>query len=282
MTRKARLLAACAVVLTLPAARTTAAEGDSIVLGAAVSLTGKYSVNGKNTKDGYDLAVERINEMGGVKAGGKSYRLKIVYYDDESTPARAAQLSERLINQDGVKFVLGAYGSGLTKAMAPITEKYRIPHVEGNAAARELFTQGYRYLFAVLSTADYYLRDPVILAAEVAKAHGRDPGSLKIAMAFENDPFSLDVREGVLEEAKRYGMKIVIDDKLPPEINDMAATLTKAKAVKPDLLLVSGHEKGATLVLRQAAEMKVEVPMIASTHCDSAKIAESLTQAADG
>jgi branched-chain amino acid transport system substrate-binding protein len=157
-----------------------------------------------------------------------------------------------------------------------------VPHVEGNAAARELFTQGYRYLFAVLSTADYYLRDPVILAAEVAKEQGRDPKTIKIAMAFENDPFSLDVREGVMEEAKRYGMKIVIDDKLPPDLNDMAATLTKVKALKPDLLLVSGHEKGATLVVRQTAELKVDVPMVASTHCDSAKIAESLTKMAEG
>ncbi|TMA27424.1 MAG: amino acid ABC transporter substrate-binding protein, partial [Deltaproteobacteria bacterium] len=237
---------------------------------------------GKNTKDGYDIAVERINEMGGVKIAGRSHKLKVVYYDDESTPARGAQLAERLINQDGVKFVLGAYSSGLTKAMAPVTEKYKVPHVEGNAAARELFTQGYRYLFAVLSTADYYLRDAVILAAEMAKEHGRNPKDVKIAMAFENDPFSLDVREGVVEEAKKYGMKILVDDKLPPEINDMAATLTKVKAVKPDLLLVSGHEKGATLVVRQTAEMKVDVPMVASTHCDSAKIAENLAQAADG
>jgi branched-chain amino acid transport system substrate-binding protein len=154
--------------------------------------------------------------------------------------------------------------------------------VEGNGAARELFTAGYKYLFAVLSTSDYYLRDAVTLAAEVAKEHGKDPKTLKIAMAFENDPFSLDVREGILEAAKPYGMKIVIDDKLPPEINDMAATLTKVKALKPDVLLVSGHEKGATLVVRQTAEMKVDVPMVATTHCDSAKIAENLKQTAEG
>jgi branched-chain amino acid transport system substrate-binding protein len=257
-------------------------EGDSIVLGAAVSLTGKYSVNGKNTKDGYDLAVKRLNEMGGVKVGNKTYKLKIVYYDDESTPARGAQLAERLINQDGVKFLLGAYSSGLTKAIAPITEKYKVPHVEGNGAARELFEQGYKYLFAVLSTSDYYLRDAVNLAAEVAKEHGRDPKSMKIAMAFENDPFSLDVRAGIVEAAKKNGMKILVDDKLPPEINDMSATLTKVKAVKPDMLLVSGHEKGAVLVVRQTNEMRVDVPIIATTHCDSAKIAETMGKQAEG
>src|SRR5256885_5541703 len=282
-TGKAALALASAALLLYGAGGAPAqTEGDTIVLGAAVSLTGKYSVNGKNTKDGYDLAVKRLNEMGGVKVGAKSYKLKVVYYDDESTPARGAQLAERLINQDGVKFVLGAYSSGLTKAIAPVTEKYKVPHVEGNGAARELFTEGYKYLFAVLSTSDYYLRDAVNVAAEVAKERGRDPKTLKIAMAFENDPFSLDVRQGILEAAQKHGMKVLVDDKLPPEINDMAATLTKVKAVKPDLLLVSGHEKGATLGGRQTAEMKGDGPIVATTHCDSAKIAENMGKQAEG
>ena len=276
------LLAGAALLALLASGADAKVEGDTVVLGAAVSLTGKYSVNGKNTKDGYDLAVKRINEMGGVKVGGKAYQLKVLYYDDESTPARGAQLAERLIGQDGVKFLLGAYSSGLTKAIAPVTEKYKVPHVEGNGAARELFTQGYKYLFAVLSTSDYYLRDAVNLAAEVAKEHGRDPKTLKIAMAFENDPFSLDVRDGILEDARRYGMHVAVDDKLPPEINDMAATLTKVRALKPDMLLVSGHEKGATLLVRQTAEMKIDVPIVAATHCDSAKIAETMGKLAEG
>jgi len=279
-----RFAAVAAGAFLLAAAAVAAGEGEdaTILLGAAVSLTGKYAVNGKNTKDGYDIAVKRINEMGGVKVAGKTYKMKVLYYDDESTPARGAQLAERLISQDGVKYLLGAYSSGLTKAIAPVTEKYKVPHVEANGAAREFFTGQYRYLFGVLSTSDYYLRDAVTLAAEVAREHGKDPKTVRIAMAYENDPFSLDVREGVVEAAKRYGMKIVIDDKLPPEINDMAATLTKVKAVRPDLLLVSGHEKGATLMVRQAAEMQLDVPMMASTHCDSAKIAETMAQKAEG
>ncbi|HWE22650.1 MAG TPA: ABC transporter substrate-binding protein, partial [Myxococcales bacterium] len=89
-------------------------------------------------------------------------------------------------------------------------------------------------------------------------------------------------RQGIVEDANKYGMKILIDDKLPPELNDMSATLTKVKAVKPDMLLVSGHEKGATLVVRQTAEMKVDVPIVATTHCDSAKIAETLGAQAEG
>ncbi len=256
-------------------------EGDMIVLGAAVSLTGKYSTNGKNTQDGYALAASRINELGGVKVAGKSYQLKILYYDDESTSARGAQLAERLISQDGVKFLLGPYSSGLTKAIAPVTEKYRVPMVEGNGADRNLFTQGYRYLFAVLNTSDYYLRSAITLAAENAQHAGKSPARMKVAIAVENDNFSQDVRDGVVEDAKRWGMQVVIDDKLPPELNDMSATLTKVKALKPDILVVSGHEKGAVLAVRQVAEMRVDVPMLALTHCDSAQIIEKFGKSAE-
>jgi len=244
-------------------------EGDTIVLGAAVSLTGKYSTNGEHTKNGYNLAVKRINDMGGVKVGGKSYKFKVIYYDDESNSKRAAQLAERLIKQDGVKYMLGPYSSGLTKAIAPVTEENKVPMVEANGASRSLFTKGYKYLFAVLSPANQYLEVAIDLAVE---KNGGKP--VRIAQAFEQDAFSQDVRIGVMEAAKRTKSKIVIDDKLPKELNDMAATLAKVKAVKPDVLVVSGHSKGALTAIRQISEMKVDVPMLAMTHCDASKLAK--------
>jgi branched-chain amino acid transport system substrate-binding protein len=67
-------------------------------------------------------------------------------------------------------------------------------------------------------------------------------------------------------------MRVVIDDKLPPELNDMSATLTKVKALKPDVLAVSGHSKGAALAVRQVSDLKVDVPMLAITHCDAADV----------
>jgi branched-chain amino acid transport system substrate-binding protein len=263
-------LAAISLIFTGPA--WAKVEGDTIIFGAAVSFTGKYSTNGKHTKNGYDLAVKRINAKGGVKVGGKTYKIAVKYYDDESTPARGAQLAERLIKQDNIKFILGPYSSGMTKAMAPITEKYKIPMVEGNGASRSLFNKGYKYIFAVLSTSEQYLAESINLAAEQAKNAGKDPSSVKVAIAVENDPFSMDIRAGVVDDAKRWGMKVIIDDKLPKELTDMTATLTKVKALKPDVLVVSGHSKGAVLAVRQTAQMKVDVPMLAITHCEAADV----------
>ena len=177
--------------------------------------------------------------------------------------------------------MLGPYGSGLTVAVAPVIEKHKIPMVEGNGAARSLFTKGYKYLFAVLSTSDQYLSEAVNVAAEMAEKHGKKPSDMKIAIDVENDPFSLDVRLGVVEAAKKHGMKIVIDDRLPKELNDMSPTLTKVRALKPDLLIVSGHAKGAATAMRQIGQMKVSAPMIAMTHCDSAQIEKKFPKEAE-
>ena len=119
------LLSTLGLILGTTTTSFSKVEGDTIILGAAVSLTGKYSTNGKHTQNGYNLAVKRINEKGGVKVGGKKYKFDIIYYDDESNSGRAAQLAERLIKQDGVKYMLGPYSSGLTKAIAPITRKIK-------------------------------------------------------------------------------------------------------------------------------------------------------------
>ncbi len=95
------------------------------------------------------------------------------------------------------------------------------------------------------------------LAAELAEKNGKKPGDIKIAMAFENDPFSLDVRAGVVDRIKHFGMKIVVDDKMPRDLCDISATLTKIKALRPDIIVFSGHSKGATTATRQMGEMGV-------------------------
>lgn len=245
---------------------------EELVLGSAISLTGKYATNGVHAQNGYEFAIKKIDEAGGVKVGDKCYNFKVIYYDDESKGDRGATLAERLINQDGVQYMLGPYSSGLTKAIAPVTEKYQIPMVEAEGASRSLFNKGYKYLFAVLSTSEQYLASAITLAAEQAQAQGKDPSEVRVAVAVENDPFSLDIRAGVLEDAGKLGMQIVVDEKLPRDLSDMTAILTKVKLLKPDVLIVSGHSKGAATAVRQIGEQKISVPMIALTHCEAADV----------
>ena len=278
MIMKHAIVAGVALAVGLATPAMARVDGDTITLGSSISLTGKYATNGLHTQRGYDYAVKVINEAGGVKVGGKSYKLAVKYYDDESTPARGAQLAERLIQQDGVEYMLGPYSSGMTKAIAPVSEKFGVPMVEAEGASRSLFTQGYKYLFAVLSTSEQYLATAVDFAA----AKSGDPKGVRVALAFEGDPFSMDVRAGVMDKINEYGMKVVIDDQLPADLSDMSTTLTKVKALKPDALIISGHSKGAATAARQIDEMKVNVPMIALTHCEAAKVQEKFPKTANG
>jgi branched-chain amino acid transport system substrate-binding protein len=173
-----------AALALVPAASGAArAAEDAITLGAALSLTGKNAVN----------------EKGGVTLAGKRYRMALKFRDDESSPEQSALLAERLIAEDGVKFMLGPYSSSFTRVVAPVAERHRVVMIEGNGDDRDLFTQGYRYLFAVLTTSERYLGSAVALLAELATAVGKDPKTLKIAIAVDSDPFSQDVRDGIIE-----------------------------------------------------------------------------------
>lgn len=94
-----------------PAAGGAVKFDGTIVLGAAISISGKTSNEGKYTRDGYDLYVNLVNQKGGVKVGDKHYKLELKVYDDESAADTSAKLTEKLVTEDKVNFLLGPYGS---------------------------------------------------------------------------------------------------------------------------------------------------------------------------
>src|SRR3974390_343208 len=281
MLKRAGLLTAALSLCAAPIAA-HAEDCDTIQLGAAVSMTGIYAANGHNTRDGYDFAVKKINNEGGVTIDGKCYKFEVKKYDGESTPARAAQLVERLIDQDKIQFMLGPYVSPWTKPILPVTEKYKTPVVQAEAASRSLFTQGYKYHFGIIATSEKYLTPLIDMAAQLAKKDGKDPSKLKIAMIYQDDVFSMDVRQGVMDEVKKYNITPILDDRSPKDLNDITGFLTKVKALKADVLIVSGHEKGAATAARQMGDMRVQVPIIAVTHCESAKIVSDFPKESEG
>jgi len=118
-------------------------------------------------------------------------------------------------------------------------------------------------------------------AAQIAKKAGKDPSKVKIAMIYQDDAFSLDVRQGVVDAMKKYKMTAAVDDRMPKDLNDITGFLTKVKALKPDVLLVSGHEKGAVTAARQMSDLKIQVPLVGLTHCESAKVTQDFAKVAD-
>ncbi|HDQ13886.1 MAG TPA: branched-chain amino acid ABC transporter substrate-binding protein, partial [Sediminispirochaeta sp.] len=84
-----------------------AEEVEVIKIGAAVSLTGDLARFGTMVQQGYELWKETVNEQGGIQVGDRKLPVEIIYYDDQSDSSTAARLTERLIVDDGVQFLLG-------------------------------------------------------------------------------------------------------------------------------------------------------------------------------
>src|SRR5215831_21316855 len=224
---------------------------DMITFGAAISITGKTAKEGEYTRDGYQFAIDKINELGGIIVGGKSYKVALKYYDDETKPERTAQLIEKLINEDKVNFLLGPYGSSPTGTAAPIAERSKIPMVEANGAAESVFSKGYTYSFMILSPAKLYLR------GIIDAVRSKDPSVKTLAILGENESFSKEVAQGAAEYAKDKGMEVVYDELYPSNTQDVSALLTAIKGKNAQVILGSGHLQDSLLIVKQARDLNV-------------------------
>ncbi|PYM85360.1 MAG: branched-chain amino acid ABC transporter substrate-binding protein [Candidatus Rokuibacteriota bacterium] len=259
MRRVWRLAAPVAIGIAAGLAPASAGAGDVLRIGAPLAATGAEAREGALAKQGYDLWAETVNARGGLKVGAKSYRVEIIYYDDQSKPQISAELTDRLISQDHVSFLLGPYGSPATFADAAVAEKYRVPMVEANGAARKIFAQGYRYVFGVLSPADEYAASMLRAAATLV------PRPQAVAILAADDLFSLEVANGARDWAEKNGLRVVYFQKYPVGVADLSAPLTRIKSLRPDILLGSGHLQESLLIMKQAQTLDVTVGLYAFT-----------------
>ena len=224
-----------------------------IKIGASLSLTGTYAAPAQNQQRGYQLCAKQVNEAGGV-VGRK---LEFVLYDDQSQPATAVRLYERLVTQDKVDLLLGPYSSPVTEAVASINEKYKMPMVAPLAAATSIFKKGRRYIFMIQSPAEVYLEGVVEIAAR--------KGLKTMALINEDTLFPKATVQGTLELAKKKGLQVVFVEAYPKGHTDFSGILTKVKAANPDVLGASTYFDDAVAITRQMKELNVNPKMYAVT-----------------
>ena len=220
----------------------------TIRIGAAVSETGKYAREGKDTRQGYNLWLDWVNnEKGGIQVGDELYEVEIVYYDDEGDPDTTAKLVETLITEDEVDFLLGPYSSGLTKSASAISEKYDVLMVEGNGASESLFERGFQNLFAVLTPAGNYTQSALQMLA--------DKGAQSVVIAYEDTAFPTSVAEGAQRWAEEYGLEVLAVETYPKDVADVSGIMTKFRDLNPDVFVGGGHFNDALLFTRAAKEL---------------------------
>ncbi|MFL5910465.1 MAG: amino acid ABC transporter substrate-binding protein [Gaiellaceae bacterium] len=226
-------------------------SGNTLTLGAAVSLTGKLAREGALTKEGYELCRSKINDAGGVSVGGKKLTLAVQYQDDTSKPDTAAQLVEQF-NDKGVKLILSSYGSANIEAQAAVIERNGQVMADSAGADNKIFEKGYRRTFAVLSPATEYAASIVKAIAELAK-----PKPRTVVFLSADDGFSKTVTEGGMEEARKQGFTVLPAQYFPNGTSDVSSALTKVKGQRPDVIIGSVHLVEGIAIVKQAHELGV-------------------------
>jgi len=225
-------------------------------IGVDLPLTGTLFREGEGLQRGYSLWAEEVNRRGGIKVGEDQYLVQLVYYDDKSDPGTAAQLAEKLIIQDEVDFIFGPYGSGLTVAVAAVTERYGRVFIQPSGNADSIYEAGYEHLFGLIKPASHVLK-PI-----VEMVHELDPEAKRVAILYKDDVFATWIAKGAGERAVELGMEVVFDDMFPVDTQDFSTLLTQMQATDPDLLIVPGHSADAAQIVAQMRDLNINVKAI--------------------
>ena len=253
--RPRRLFASLALSAGALLAPLCAQAQDVIRIGAPLALTGGLADEGKKQQAGYELWLERINTAGGITMGGVKRKVELVFYDYQTDEKRAQQLAERLITVDKVHVMTAPFGSGHTKVVAGVAERYGIPIV-AVASAEPVHNQGYKTLFGTLAPS------VGLIDAMIGLMRDKQPGVKRVAVLGRADVFPKVMASTMAEQAKKAGLELVYNELYPVGTLDHASALTQMKATAPDWIFVTGYTKDLVLVRKQMADLRMSAPAI--------------------
>jgi branched-chain amino acid transport system substrate-binding protein len=203
-----------------------------IRIGLTLPRTGRYARNaGKIYDETYRLWAHEIAERGGLNG----QPVELVIYDDESTPARAAELYERLIGVDRVDLLLGPCHSEMVEGIAGLLERERRLLLQGSGSSHELFRKGRRYLYLCWSGCDFdYPRSFLAWASRLPAPHR----AASAALVYTDGRIGNAVALGTRHYAPQFGVRLVHDEPITAAPFDYDRLFARVKAAAPDMVLV--------------------------------------------
>jgi len=217
--------------------RPAAAQTREVRVAMIAPLSGPWARQGQLMRMGADMAIEEINQKGGIKALGGA-KLALVVADAGDSTEKAKNAAQRLLAQDpDLIGGTGAWLSSFTLAVTEVTERAQLPWL--TLSYSDLITnRGFKYIFQTSPTADRQAAETVPAALDLAeKATGKRPKTVGILMDNTASPvsFAKPLREGGLEKA---GLKLVVDQIFTPPLSDATPLIEKVRAARPDFLLL--------------------------------------------
>ncbi|WP_420799121.1 ABC transporter substrate-binding protein [Metasolibacillus meyeri] len=239
------------------------ADGDTIKIGANLELSGAVATYGLSIADGAALALEEINAAGGVN--GK--KLELIRVDNKSENAEAASAAIRLAEQEKVVAMIGPATSGNTVATVQIANQHKIPVVTASGTAPNITEN------ADGTINEYAFRtcfiDPFqgTVAANFAI---NELGAKKVAIYADNaSDYAKGLAASFKETIEANGGKVVIEQAYVAKDVDFKSTLTNIKGASPDFIFIPGYYEEVGLIVKQARELGIEVPLMGADGWDS-------------
>jgi branched-chain amino acid transport system substrate-binding protein len=224
---------------------------NEIQVGAVVSETGVADVYGSRVKNGLDLALEEINAGGGV--AGKT--LTLVYRDDQSDAKIGTMVTEELIEDVGVKTIIGAVTSPVTLEIAPLCEKRRIVLLSPTASAPEITNAG-TYIFR------NYPSD--ILEGTTIADFARDLGLGKVVIFAVNNEFGAGLKKVFTQKYENRFRQVVGTFDFEEQEGSFDAMVQEAKALEPEGVYLIGYVNEVAQILRALKDAEVDAVMLST------------------
>ena len=222
----------------------TGGGGDTVQIGAVIPLTGPNATIGEDQQRGIDLAVQQINEQGGVL--GKD--LEVLVEDSGGTPEGAIDAARKLVETQDVPVVMGEYSSGNTLPMAQFLQREGIVHINPGSSSPDLREVG-DFSFGVIGL------DDVAGAFTAEKAY--ELGYRSAAFLAPNNPYG----QGILRETKarfeELGGSVEESILYTEGKTDYRAEVQRLASANPDVLIYTAYGTEAATINRQAFELGV-------------------------
>ena len=246
--------------------------GDEIVIGAIGPLSGAAATYGQSVKNGAQIFLDKVNANGGIN--GKQVVLK--FEDDEADPTKAINAYDKLINQDGVKLLLGAVTSGSANAVGPNATADGIPMITPSGTETNLTTTGGEYVFRTCYIDSTQGKVIAKYATENLKAK-------TIAILYNKDSdYSIGVAEAAKEQFEANGGKVVEYLSYNDGDKDFSAQLTNIKSSNPDVLVLPDYYSVVPVIADQARKIGITSQLMGGDGWDSPELVKIGGDAVEG
>ena len=259
----------CAAAMSFALAGQASAE-DKVKIGVIFPLTGNAASAGLHGKAGLEVAVDIINnahpELGNFPlaknaglAGLGGAKIELVFADNQGSPATGQNQALRLITEEKVVALTGAYQSGITLTTSAIAEKYGIPFVNGESVAANLTERGFKWFFRTTPIATDFAKVYYDFLTDM-KASGAKTDS--IALVHDNTEYGKSVADTITTAFKEKGIAIALDVAYASNATDVQSQVLQMKEKKPDVVLMISYTSDAILFAKTFQAQDYKPPML--------------------